>query len=234
MQHIRGLVSTAQALRCTFVTPLEITRTQFLRHNPIQSQTQSRIIHSTRPRPSANTGTLNTGAKQNGLQDENIPANFVQIASEDGKLQPPQRLRDALASINRSQYFILQVSPGSREQLPVCRVVSKQAVREYVRSKEKAAHASKTSLKQIELNWAIDSHDLSHRLKKLTEFLEKGRKVEISLTRKKGKRAPTPDEVKQVMASVVETTQKADAAPVKPIEGEPGRRVLMVVKKKDT
>lgn len=70
-------------------------------------------------------------------------------------------------------------------------------------------------------------------MKQLSDFLEKGRKVEIILTRKKGKRAPTPDEIKHVMTSVTETTQKANAILIKPVEGEPGHRVQMVVKKKD-
>lgn len=233
MKHARGLVSTLQAFRSIFLTPLETLRPQSLRYRPIQSQRQSRFIQNSCPRPFAHSRALFAETKPKALQDEDIRSEIVQIAADDGKLGAPQRLKDVLGSIDRSQYFVLQVSPGASRQPPVCKIFSKRAVREYIRSKEKAAHATKTAAKQIELNWAIDSHDLAHRLKQLSDFLEKGRKVEIILTRKKGKRAPTPDEIKHVMTSVTETTQKANAILVKPVEGEPGHRVQMVVKKKD-
>lgn len=106
--------------------------------------------------------------------------------------------------------------------------------REAERARAKAAHALKASTKQVELNWAIDAHDLSHRLKQLSKFLGKGRKVEIILTRKQGKRPPTAQEVKHVMDSVLETVREADSLQVRPMEGEPGRHVTLVAKKRDT
>jgi translation initiation factor IF-3 len=85
--------------------------------------------------------------------------------------------------------------------------------------------------KQIELNWAIDAHDLAHRLKQLTNFLEKGRKVEVIMKRKKAKRSPTVEEIKQVIQSVLDTTREAGGTQVKAMEGEPGKQVIITVKK---
>lgn len=208
-------------------------RTQYLRYTPIRNQTQSRFIQNTPPRLWKNDQPADADTKQGPFQDEDIPSEFIQVVNDEGKLEPPQRLSEILDSLNRNTHFVVQVSPGAPEQPPICRILNKQAVREYIRAKEKAAHVARTSLKQIELNWAIDSHDLSHRLKQLTDFLKKGRKVEILLTRKRRKRAPTPEEIKHLMNSVMETTQKADGMLVKPIEGEPGKQVLMIVKRKD-
>ncbi|KAL1862389.1 hypothetical protein Plec18167_009368 [Paecilomyces lecythidis] len=231
MKHIRGLVSTAQALRHTFLRPLEISRVPFTtRYRYIQPQRQVRFVQYSRASAAANAA----GPKTQGIiKDEDIRASQIQMVNDNGSLDPPERTVDVLRSINRSEYFLVQVSPGAADRLPVCKLVSKKALREQEKAKAKAAHSAKTAVKQIELNWAIDAHDLSHRMKQLVSFLEKGRKVEVVLTRKRGKRAPTAEEVKKVMDAVLDTVQNADAAQVKPMEGEPGKHVLIVVKKKD-
>ncbi|OJJ49840.1 hypothetical protein ASPZODRAFT_156877 [Penicilliopsis zonata CBS 506.65] len=226
MKHIRGLVSAAQALRRTFLTPPQIpNRPQFLRYEPFLARTQLRLIQHSRGPVTDKSGLVT---------DEKIRAEFVHIVNESGSLDEPIRLNNVLRSIDRSKFFLLQVSPATPDKPPVCKIVSKQAMREIERTKAKAAvTASKNSVKQIELNWAIDAHDLAHRLKQLRTFLDKGRKVEIILTRKKGKRPPTADEVRNLMTRVMETTQEANAIPVKPVEGEPGKHVVVVVKKRE-
>ena len=88
--------------------------------------------------------------------------------------------------------------------------------------------------KQVEVNWSIDNHDLSHRLKQMSTFLEKGRKVDIVLKKKRGKRAATKDEIKHVIDSVKEAIEAADAVEHKPMDGEPGRELWMFVKRKGT
>ncbi|GAD95064.1 translation initiation factor IF3, putative [Paecilomyces variotii No. 5] len=232
MKHIRGLVSTAQALRHTFLHPLEISRVPFTtRYGYLQPQRQLRFIQYSR---ASKSPAANASPKAQGIiKDEDIRAPQIQVVNDNGALDPPERTIDVLRSINRSEYFLVQVSPGAADRLPVCKLVSKKGLREQEKAKAKAAHSAKTAVKQIELNWAIDAHDLSHRMKQLVSFIEKGRKVEIILTRKRGKRAPTAEEVKKVMDAVLDTVQNADAAQVKPMEGEPGKHVLIVVKKKD-
>lgn len=88
--------------------------------------------------------------------------------------------------------------------------------------------------KKIELNWAIDPHDLSHRLKQLANFLDKGRRVDLTLMRKRGKRRPTPEEIQHVMDRVTEGIEAANGCQLKPMDGQPGKQVLMYVKRKDT
>ncbi|KAB8231470.1 hypothetical protein ETB97_000829 [Aspergillus alliaceus] len=230
MKHLRSFISTTQALRRIFPSPLENTRPQFLRPISLPIVAQTRLLSGRRlSQPDAQPQ-----ARARQVKDEEIRAEFIQLVNEDGKLDPPVRLRDALLTIDRPDHFILQVSPGFRGQAPVCKVVNRLEMREQERARAKAAHVSKNSLKQIELNWAIDPHDLSHRLKQLTGFLDKGRKVEVILTKKRGKRAPTVEEVKHLMDSVLQTTKDANAMQVKPMEGEPGKHVILVVKKKDS
>ncbi|KKA19281.1 Translation initiation factor IF3, partial [Rasamsonia emersonii CBS 393.64] len=119
------------------------------------------------------------------VQNEAIQAETIQIVNENGGLDPPVRTADVLSSLQRSEYTLVQVAPGGDGRPPVCKILSKKMMREQEKAKAKAAHAAKTSTKQIELNWAIDQHDLAHRLKQLASFIEKGRRVELILTRKK-------------------------------------------------
>ncbi|KAL4782021.1 translation initiation factor IF-3, C-terminal domain-containing protein [Aspergillus varians] len=228
MKHMRGLVSISQALRQTFLVPQTLPRPQFFRCPPVQPSSQIRLRHWN-PR----NGPPNQAAKPEELKDEAIRADYIQIVNEDNKLDPPVRLTSVLSSIERPAHFVLQVAPGARDKPPICKIVNRRELRERERALTKAAQASKTSVKQIELNWAIDPHDLSHRLKQMTNFLEKGRQVEIILTRKKHKRTPTPEEVKNVMEKVLQAVKDAGAVQISPMEGEPGKRVMLTVKKKD-
>ncbi|EAL90546.1 putative translation initiation factor IF3 [Aspergillus fumigatus Af293] len=226
MKHIRGLISITQALRLTFLPPFQTTHVQFLRYNNALRGTQLRFLQSSRRLPSQQP-------RQTQIRDEDIRSEYIQIVNENGDLEPAMKLRDVLRSFDRSENFLVQVSPALPGRPPICKIMNKMAMREHERAKAKAAHATKTAVKQIELNWAIDSHDLAHRLKQLTNFLEKGRRVEIILTRKKGKRAPTVEEIKNVMDSVLQATKEANAMQIKPMEGEPGKHVTLYVKKKD-
>ncbi|KAJ5627898.1 hypothetical protein N7490_010126 [Penicillium lividum] len=229
MNHTRGLMSTAQALRQTFLTPLKSSRVGLLQPTALQNGLQLRYFQNTRclalkiARPPV----------KGPIKDEEIRARTVQLVNSQGDLEEPELLDDVLASFDRNKFFLVQVSPGAFKKPPVCKILNKLEYRNSEKAKEKAAKAAKQSFKQIELNWAIDAHDLEHRLKQLTTFLEKGRKVEIVLTRKKHKRPPTVDEIKYVMQNVLDTTREAGGTQVKAMEGEPGKRVMLTVKKGD-
>lgn len=225
-----SLFSTTQALRHLFLSlPPQTSRIALLPLNRIQTQTPPRLPEQ--PRRYASYQSVRP-AEQNQLIDERIRSNFVQVVNEEGKLDPPESLTDVLRSIERPTYFVQQVSPSIDGRPPICRIVNRAAAKEHEKIRAKAAHAARTALKQVELNWAIDAHDLSHRLKQLKSFLLKGRKVELIMKRKKGKRAPTPEEIKHLMDSVLEAVKSVGAAQVKPMEGEPGKQVIMVVGKR--
>ncbi|KAJ5987164.1 hypothetical protein N7451_011529 [Penicillium sp. IBT 35674x] len=229
MNHTRGLMSTAQALRQTFFTPFQSSKVNFLQPFALQNGLQirsfqhSRCLALNKPRAPV----------KGPIKDEEIRSQLVQVVNSEGDLDPPEHLADVLETFDRKKYFLIQVSPGAFKKPPVCKVMNKLDYRNAEKAKEKAAKAAVKAVKQIELNWAIDAHDLEHRLKQLAAFLEKGRKVEVILTRKKHKRPPTVDEIKHVMQTVLDTTREAGGTQVKPMEGEPGKRVLLTVKKGD-
>ncbi|KAL4989332.1 hypothetical protein BDW68DRAFT_157058 [Aspergillus falconensis] len=228
MKHIRGLVSTIQALRQTFLLPQASrtsSRPQFCRYSPVQTLPQVQFRNA-----SSSSGPQGAGE----IKDEDIQSDYVQVVGENNKLSGPTKLSTFLNSLQRPQQYLLQVQAGTRDRLPVCKVINRREAQERARAFAKAAKAAKKTAKQVELNWAIDPHDLSHRLKKITDFLRKGIQVEIILTRKRHKRPATEEEVRSVMEKILQAIKDANATQISPMEGEPGKRVVLTVKKKDT
>lgn len=143
--------------------------------------------------------------------DDLITARSIHVVNDDGTLSPPQDTRHVLRNLDRKAYTLQTVSvpdansaPGS-PTLPVCRIISKRQILEAA----KAAKANKKPqanpervTKTIELNWAIDGNDLSHRLKRIREFLERGNKVEVALAGKRKGRKASPEEAKEVLEKV--------------------------------
>ncbi|KAJ5551237.1 hypothetical protein N7535_000820 [Penicillium sp. DV-2018c] len=227
MNHTRSLISSAQALRQIFIAPIRTSRVGLLSFNPLHNGIQTRYFQRSLPRalreyrPPVEKPPIN----------EAIRGRFVQVVNDEGKLDPPTRLDDVLESFDHEHFYLLQVEEGTRDEPPVCKIMNKKEVRAQEKAKAKSARATKVTIKQMELNWAIDSHDLSHRLKQLSTFLEKGRRVEILLTTKKRKRNPTVDEIKHVIQSVLDTIREAGGTQTKAMEGEPGKQLRITAQK---
>ena len=120
---------------------------------------------------------------------------------------------------------------------PVVQIADKDELRKQVRDKEKHVKEQQKESrdkkpKQIEMNWAIDGHDLEIKLKQLESFLEKGKKVEILLAAKRrGRKAELAEGMallKQIRARMAEM----DAKEVKTMEGEVLKQATLIVQKK--
>ncbi|KAI1150777.1 hypothetical protein F4825DRAFT_389035 [Nemania diffusa] len=169
------------------------------------------------------------------LRDKDIPHPWVRIADSEGTLGPPQSLTRALAALPPDHSLVMVAppqDPSDRDpRLParvlaappaaICRVVDVKAEAAAARAAEEAAkeaaQAAKRTAQQtktLELNWAIAAHDLAHKTRQMTRFLDKGMRVEILLARKRGSRQATRDEgdglVRQVReaALAVEGTEE--------------------------
>jgi translation initiation factor IF-3 len=233
MKYLRFLMSSGHEYCYTLLFTQRIPQFLLPRQEASPAATNFRFLRHFHSRPrTRNLLTPITEGKSGTIKDEDIRTDIIQVVNENGRLGPPVRTADTLRSLQRDKYSLVQVSPGSVDRPPVCKILSKEVIREQQRAKEKAPPVKKRSTKQIELNWAIDPHDLAHRLKSLTGFIEKGQKVEVILTRKRGKRPPTNDEVKNVMDTVMEEIDKANAVQIEPMEGQLGKHVVVVVKRK--
>lgn len=77
-------------------------------------------------------------------------------------------------------------------------------------------------MKTLELNWAIDKGDLSHRLEKFRGFLEEGRRVEVCFRGKKRGRKASLEECERVLEQVRGVAEGVEGVREKGLEGNVG------------
>jgi translation initiation factor IF-3 len=133
-------------------------------------------------------------------------------------------LQKLLAELDRNSQCIVQVAERTVDNTDaVCRIVDKVRVREAEKQRTKSARATAKAGKRLELNWAIDPHDLEHRLERLQDFLGKGMRVEITVAPKRKGRKATLAEAVALMEQIRDAAGKVDGA--KEMR-EPAGRVL--------
>ncbi|OQO14720.1 hypothetical protein B0A48_00101 [Cryoendolithus antarcticus] len=207
--------------------------------------THPSLLAAPRPTPTA---------KRTQKHDSEITARYIQLVDpstnrlyEDHATQqplPPRTLRGVLATLDFKTHRLIQVSPDeprNRDFIPVCKIVEKkdeyrrEKLRKEAQKESKALQAKTNSVKTLELNWAIDGNDLSHRLDRVKVFLEEGRKVEIVVASKKKGRKATAAECEGLLGRVREVVDGVKGArEVKGFDGKMGGFGVMVLQGKGT
>ncbi|RUS22323.1 translation initiation factor IF-3, C-terminal domain-containing protein [Endogone sp. FLAS-F59071] len=171
------------ALRPSLTAPLlysSIVRYQ-INHNSI----------SARPSPQF---TLFDDVKPNSTprgrlrRDEEISHTHVTFIDEEGKLFSNVSVQQILRSIDRSAYFLIEVDPNAQPQ-PVCRAIAKKLLfdkQKASKNKKKNTFSPEQVLKEIQFGWNVAEHDVKHKLNHARQFLERGNKVNIVISSKKG------------------------------------------------
>ncbi|GAB7354205.1 hypothetical protein MBLNU459_g4752t1 [Dothideomycetes sp. NU459] len=194
-------------------------------------------------RPFSTTGSrlaaTRAPEKRTQLWDDEIRARYIAVVDPVTKaLSAPQPRREVLASYDRRTHRLVCVSaPPPPEEAAAgahgwttatCRLVSKKEQYELDKARQKARGAARRSsaeanAKTLELNWAIDEHDLGHRCRRVREFLEGGRRVEVVFARKKGGRRATGEECEEAVRKIVEAALSVPGAKqAKKMEGKLG------------
>jgi len=218
---MRFLITPSQALRNVFITP--------------------RFSPRCTTRPFAPSGFRFYTRRERPLMDDQITASSIRLVDGKGGLTPAQFRSRILSSYDkRTHHLVLlqtqrvEQEPGQPPtQLAICRLISKVDFVEQERAAERAARenaailARKNQTKVLELNWAIDKNDLSHRMVRLKEFLQKGMKVEVLLASKRRKRKATEEEARNTLATVKETAREVDAREFRDMQGSVGGMVQL-------
>jgi translation initiation factor IF-3 len=213
MRSSRCAFSTAAALHHIFIAPIEHARALPICHFAI---TRAPKLHHASIRHISST-SLPT-AKRRLPRDDEIKDYMVRIVSEGNKLSPPQYTSSVLNSLDRQNETLVMVAmpdpdPDTNEaSYPICRVQSKKVLREAEKARAKKKELPSATLKTIELNWAIDPHDLQHRLQRVKDFLSKGWRVDVVMAGKKRGRKATPEEMKAVVEKIRETTKEVEGS----------------------
>ncbi|GAB7343899.1 hypothetical protein MBLNU457_1854t1 [Dothideomycetes sp. NU457] len=184
-------------------------------------------------------------SEKRALWNDEIPARYVKLVNDEGRLNEPEPLRELLASVDPKEWRLecMEKIPNDpdfdrRYWEPVCKLINIKE--EYAKERAKKAEKKKTgtkkavdplSVKTLELNWAIDvNNDLNHRLNKVKEFLAEGRRVEIVLAKKKRGRVATREECDNVLDRIKAVVEEVKGArQLKPMEGKVGAVAMLLL-----
>ncbi|KAL8888960.1 MAG: hypothetical protein Q9215_003692 [Flavoplaca cf. flavocitrina] len=198
--HSPHLISASEALQRVFLPHLGLHTTRLRKPTPPPRYQHLNLQY--RNYGPRNRASIPAARDDGSGRDEGIRAPEIQIVGPNNSLQPPRSLRESLATIDRSTHFIMQVGVkvhpryadapepdegqrDTRPKIPVCKVIDKQAYRQAEIAKAKSKKPTSIPTKEVELNWTIAPHDLEHRLKKMREFLNDGRRVEVVFGKKR-------------------------------------------------
>lgn len=251
MRNLRCAFSAAAALRRVFILPAE---------RPLLSQFRPQLRSSPLTKSATSTFFQHRSYSSALPHDEQIiKQNYlhVHLVDETGKLSPPQLVSDILATLDRRTQSLITVAippprlrsrweqppeaaPSSEEgpgrtapEIPICKIINKEAVQKAAKALKKKPSSPSQTVKTLELNWAIDPHDLQHRLKRLREFLEKGYRVDVVLIGKRKKRKASPEEAAETLRRVREAGEDVEGAKEwKAMEGKVGGAVTVYLEGK--
>jgi len=237
-KHIASTISPMKALYSIFVQPAltasRNSRTQLLSRHVTATAPRARTFTTTQPLCLSKKKPARVAEVREQKWNEEITARVLQLVNpETNQLDEPVTRYDVLNSLDQKTHRLVQLTDD--KPYPVCKIISKKE--EYAAEKRrkeqqkeiKQAAAKERSVKTLELNWAIDGNDLSHRLEKVRGFLEEGRKVEIVLAAKKRGRKATKEECEEVLGKIRSVAEGVRGAKEpKPMEGVVGGFATMV------
>lgn len=231
MAHVAGLRSPAECLLRAFISSPRprLPRTQL--------RTQARTIVDIRriaKSPAQAAPAFDRLAEY--TKDEAIESPMVKVKQADGKLGEPEQLRTLLRSLDRNTQVVVQLGRTEGRDCAVVQIYKKADLLQQVRDRESLAKQQQQSQKEkkpktLELNWAIDEHDLQMKLNQMEQFLERGKKVEIMLAAKRRQRKATPEEGEEVLKRIRTKLSEIDAKEIKPMTGQVLRQAVLTIKK---
>ncbi|APA11042.1 hypothetical protein SS1G_03237 [Sclerotinia sclerotiorum 1980 UF-70] len=211
MSTTRCVFNAASALRRVFLAPIDHTSTPLLR--PLTFSSHLTRIHASRTQQHRTLlkSTSHIVPEQRLPRDEEIKDLYVRLKNSEQRLDPPKATSEILKSINLKTHMLQIIAYSDDGEPPIAKIIDKgEAARQKRLAKKKKNPATVT--KTIEMNWAIGKNDLSHRLQRIREFLEKGNKVEVVLAEKRKGRRASGEEAGEVIGKVREFVEGVEGA----------------------
>ncbi|KAF2758900.1 hypothetical protein EJ05DRAFT_509790 [Pseudovirgaria hyperparasitica] len=240
---LRDCRATAQALFRVFVRPTAtLQQTPHLCRPPAlpPSHAQTRRI-SISPWEKQRYGPKrsNTAAASPTAHvvDDQIGVRYIDLVRPDGSFEREVDLPKLLRKTERIQEHVILLKPADKnnlDSLPVCKLVTKTELRklqhraqelEKLRKKQEKANKGK----MLEIGWGTDNHDLVNtKMKYFKEFLSSGKKVEVVLLKKAGKKVPDHEYCQHVLDTVRATAAEIEGTKeYKSQEGALGRELML-------
>jgi len=127
--------------------------------------------------------------------------NVQLVNPETNRLDPPRPYEEILNSVALKDYFVELVSSDP----PIVKIVNKReanAARKEM--KERKRTQPRNELKEVQMTWGVGVADLTHKLKKVQEELERGNRVTLVFAPKSKQPVPKPREMATFLNEVTE------------------------------
>jgi translation initiation factor IF-3 len=119
------------------------------------------------------------------------------VVQGDGRLsEKPIKLAALLKEIDQTTEFIELVKDGEK---PIVKIRNKKEVMEQEKKFKIQRAATRVVQKEIQVSWVISSGDMKHKISQACGYLEKGHRVSVVFTPKRGQLPPPPDVCNQVI-----------------------------------
>lgn len=150
----------------------------------------------------------------------------MRLIGAEGEQHGVVQTRDAQRMAEEAGLDLVEVQPTARP--PVCKIMDwgKFKYMEAKRSRGQAQKKSASSLKEMRVRPAIDTHDLGYRMDQGRKFLEAGHKVQVVCIFR-GRQMRHPEHGYNVMKTVAE--ELSDISKVESPAKMMGRRMTMML-----
>ena len=138
--------------------------------------------------------------------------------------------RDAQRLADNQDLDLVEVSPNAKP--PVCKIMDygKYRYEESIKRKEQRKSQKVTMVKEIKFHPGVDTNDLGHKLRQMTEFFKAGHKVKVTLRFRGREMAHQEIGLRQLERIRTDLEEAATVEQMPKMEGR--QMVMMVVPKK--
>lgn len=167
-------------------------------------------------RPQADTTRVN----------DEIRAREVRLIGADGEQLGIVPLADAMKRAQDAELDLVEVAPDALP--PVCKIYDyKKALYEKKKKlKESKKKVVQTQLKEVKARVVIDPHDLTFKIKRARQFLEKGDKVKFTIVFR-GREITKPELGQKVITEI--TKQLADIGEMEQQPSRMGKQIILIM-----
>ena len=126
----------------------------------------------------------------------------MRLIVENGEQKGVMRTYDAIRMAEEAGLDLVEVSPNANP--PVCKILDFGKYRYEMEKKQRDAKRNQTviKVKEIRMQPKIDKHDLETKSKFISEFLQEGNKVKVSI-RFRGRELAHPELGKDVLDRIL-------------------------------